>query len=69
VSAGDGVFFLEGELGIVFVDVVFGDGIRKTADDEEVSVADSDASGAIDNFGSRVAGQFFEAGGVIGKDP
>lgn len=69
VSAGDGVFSLKGEPGVVFVNVVFWDAIRQTADDEEVSVADSDASGAIDNFGSRVAGQFFEAGGVIGKDP
>ena len=69
VSAGDVVFFLKGELGIVFVNVVFGDGIRQTSDDEEVSVAHCDAAGTMDNLRNRVAGQFSEAGGVIGKDP
>jgi len=69
MSAGECVFSLKSEPGVIFVHVVFSDGIRETTDGEEVPVVDADATCSVKDFGYRVSGQFFQAGGVIGKDP
>lgn len=69
VAAVEDVALHEGEIGVVFVDVVFFVSLRKSADDVEMAVVVRDSARAVDGFRDGVFGEQGEIVCGVDVDP